>query len=134
MNTNLGPGPLLLAVGLLLIIAGCGGSSGERTDDPREVARMYVAASFDCENGAGRQYDLSTSPNRDWDRATYIQFERRRGCRPRPLPDLDVALLAKESDVARVQVADEAGHVRAQLVVVRLDGTWKGDTLRSVTS
>ena len=120
---------LLLAV----VLASCGGSDKPNVTDPRDVARAYVEAKFDCgDEGAGLRYDLSTSPNREWSRERYITIERRNGCRREPTPQLRVALVQPPNgDVAVVQVVGNEEARAYELMLVRVDGAWKVDTSRS---
>lgn len=125
-------------VATVILVASCGSGAGSNDlSDPRVVARAYTAAAFECgERGAGKRYDLSTSPNRDWSRDTYLDLERKAGCKPRPAPDLQVALIQQRADFAAVEVVakptDASQKYRpARLLLVRVDGAWKVDTSRS---
>jgi hypothetical protein len=116
----------------VLLVASCGsGAEGDDMSDPRVVARAYTAAAFECgERGAGKRYDLSTSPNRDWSRDTYLDLQRKAGCKPHPAPDLQVALIQQRADFAAVEVVakptDASQKYRpARLLHIRVDGHGK---------
>jgi hypothetical protein len=132
----------LVATCVLVALAGCGTpaargpSSGLNLHDPRAVARAYAVAEFRCdEDGAGRRYDLSTttSPAGRWPRDAYLREEQRRGCHPRPLPPLRVALRGPVAgDYATVDVY--AGQASGVLLLVRVQGAWRVDTYLSDTT
>lgn len=123
---------LLLAALAAAVLIGCGGATSPRSDDPKSVARAYYEAAYACgENGAGRQFDLSTSPRRDWTRDEYLAFQQRHGCQPQPVPPAQIALVKKQRDAALVEVDTATGP--GHLVLVNIDGVWKVDTSRSDT-
>ncbi len=119
--------------------AGCGSSQHDQAG-PADVARAYVTAAYRCgQAGAGATYDLSTSPARTWSRAAFIAFERRHGCRPQPIPNLEVIELQQDDGVAvvQVQVTPDPSRMEGRgiltLVLQRAAGTaaWKVNTLHS---
>jgi Putative lumazine-binding len=125
-------------IAMVILVASCGsGAEGDDTSDPRVVAKAYTTAAFECgERGAGKQYDLSTSPNRDWSRDTYLDLQRKAGCKPQRAPDLQVALIQQRGDFAAVEVVAEPTNASqnyrpARFLLVRVDGKWKVDTSRS---
>jgi hypothetical protein len=129
---------VICIVATVILVASCGsGAKGDDMSDPRVVARVYMAAAFECgERGAGKRYDLSTSPNRDWSRDTYVDLQRKAGCKPHPAPDLQVALIQQRADFAAVEVVVKPTDANqkygpARLLLVRVDGVWKVDTSRS---
>lgn len=136
------PRALLIFTGLVAIsflFTGCGGNASTATLSPEQVAREYVTAAYRCgEQGAGRTYDLSTSSARTWPRAKFISEEARHGCRPQPVPPLNIIFRgahATDAAVVCVEVFDPA--------TTRVDGTlwltlrrseggpWLVDTQRS---
>lgn len=117
----------LTAVAAVAVVATASSPPG-----PRDVAVQYLAAEFACgELGAGRQYDLSVSPERDWTRAEAIAYQERTGCRPAPVPT-HVMYVTQRDDVAFVTITARSGQrVPSRLTLVLIDGQWKVDTTRS---
>jgi hypothetical protein len=128
------------------LVAGCGGTPGPDLSSPQDVAQAYVAAHFRCgEDGAGRVYDLSWSPERDWTRSTYLTLQARAGCAPRPIPDLHPVVVTTGTpncpyatagdDLAAVVVYTgdpHAAHTQpVGLTLESIDGSWKVNTMCS---
>lgn len=111
----------ILFVMICAVLCSCGG--GEATDlSPKDVAREYYEAAFACgEAGAGRQYDLSARPQA-YTREQWLSYQRRTGCRPRPVPHARVEVM--DSRGARVVILIES-RVIDRLVVVRDDEGWR---------
>jgi hypothetical protein len=124
-----------VAFAAAVTLAGCGADDPAGVDrrDPESVARAYYLTYYDCgEQGAGLRYDLSTSPYRDWSRATYLKLERNAGCRPGHAPAIDARLDARQRDRAVITI--RGNHISTTLTLVRLDtGEWKVDTSESAT-
>lgn len=127
--------PIAAVLAAAVLLTGCGGEPGPAT--AKDVARAYVTAAFLCgEQGAGATYDLSWSPQRDWTRTTYLRLERRQGCSPQPVPRLHLVQAGEAGDEATVWVYPADPRVkpdvpRLVLVLERIDGAWKVNTLRS---
>lgn len=137
----------LLALGAAPVVFGltsCGGGKENEAraltprpaldlTNPRAVAAAYAASKFRCgSEGAGVRYDVSitTSPAGRWSREEYLREEQRRGCTPKPIPPLRVALAGPpQGDYAVVDVF--AGPNAGVLVLMRVDGGWRIDTYRS---
>lgn len=134
------PRMLLVFTGLValsFLFLGCGGNASTATLSPEQVAREYVTAAYLCgEQGAGRAYDLSTSSARTWPRSKFISEEARHGCRPQPVPSLNVIRGDRTPDVAvvAVEVVPSPGSLEGRgslLLTLRRsgDGTpWLVDT------
>jgi hypothetical protein len=103
--------------------------------DPQAVARAYYNTFYDCgERGAGLRYDLSTSPERDWTRATYLRLEREDGCSDTTPPTVDPQLVDPDLDDEITRVVLRGHHILLPLILVRFDsGEWKVDTSNSPT-
>lgn len=125
-----------LALVAVALIAGCGGNASTATLSPEQVAREYVTAAYRCgEQGAGRAYDLSTSSARTWPRARFISEEARHGCRPQPVPTLNIIRGNRTPDVAvvGVEVVPSPGSLEGRgslLLTLRRSesGPWLVDT------
>ena len=130
-----------LVLALVVGVAGCGGGNGSGGDgggldhdDPEAVAKAYYASFYDCgEHGAGLRWDLQVRGPEDWPRTRDLAAERARGCRPVPVPAIEVALGRTQNDVAIVAVDNPDGCTpgQATLALVRQSGGWKVDRSQS---
>lgn len=132
----------LIAVLCALVVVGCGQDNKTRRAPPppsaSTVAIAYAAAAFRCgENGAGRQYDLSISPNRDLPRSWYVayQLDPKNGCHALAVPDLQPIRVMQREDQATVKIVAPTfrEQIIALLSLVRIDGHWLVDTSASTT-
>lgn len=110
-----------------------GSSAGARVASlgPEAVARAYFLTLYQCgEQGAGARYDLSTSPERDWTRSTYLRLEKQGGCQPtRPPAAVQARREPLDLGPAAASVLIVAPHTIDRIVLVQQpDGSWKVDT------
>jgi hypothetical protein len=133
--------PLVLLLAAL-VSGGCGhdntGTAGPVTPpppSPSAVAVEYAQAAFKCgEQGAGRQYDLSLSPNRDLPRAWYVSYQLGQHCRATPPPDLQPIRVGQRDDQAAVKViapTESQVFPPTLLCLVRVHGHWFVDVSTS---
>lgn len=124
----------LLTLVALFPASGCGDNAktihGVDTSDPKEVARAYMAANYDCgDQGVGLQYELVT-PNPKVSREEALADERANGCQPRRIPEIRVTTVRQEGEVATVEilVPDDPGQKQGATRLVKTADGWRVDT------
>ena len=117
---------LVALVALAGGLTACGGSSapnakivqGINTDDAHAVAKAWKEAQYRCgEEGSGLAWDLDYQPGKS--RQEFLDSEKKSGCVPRAVPQIDVILSTQQGDAVSAQivvVGDPDKSVRVNLV------------------